>query len=155
MSPGEFVHGIRQLDEQEKARLIVIDSLNSYLNAMPAEKYLHLQLHELFTYLNQRGVVTIATLAQQGLVGLMQNQVDLSYLADTVLLFRYFEARGELRQAFSVVKKRSGAHERSIREFRITSEGLKVGQPLRDFDGVLTGVPRYNDKNKALIDNQK
>jgi circadian clock protein KaiC len=123
--------------------MVVIDSINGYLNAMPAERYLTLQLHELLAYLNQQGVITIMVLAQQGLVGIMQSTVDLTYLADTVVLSRFYEARGEVKQALSVIKKRSGNHERTIREMWVTKNGISVGEPLRDLQGVLTGVPKF------------
>jgi circadian clock protein KaiC len=141
LSPGEFIHGIRHAVETQGARLVVIDSLNGYLNSMPEEQHVLVQLHELLAYLAQLDVVTLLINAQQGLIGQMTNTLDISYLADTVVLLRYFEARGEVRQAMSVLKKRTGPHERTIREMRITSEGLDIGQPLENFRGVLTGVP--------------
>lgn len=143
ISPGEMAHRIRQAVTEGGVRLIVIDSINGYINAMPAERHLNLQLHELLAFLNQLGVVTIMVLAQQGLIGAMKSAVDLTYLADTVLLLRYFEAYGQVKQAVSVIKKRSGNHERSIREMRITSDGIVVGQPLKNMQGVLTGVPEF------------
>jgi circadian clock protein KaiC len=123
--------------------MVVLDSLNGYVNAMPQEEYLHLHLHELLTYLNQKGVVTIMILAQHGLVGPMGAPVDVSYLADTVVLMRYFEARGALKKALSVVKKRSGRHEDTIREFTLSASGIAVGPPLAEFQGVMTGVPEF------------
>jgi circadian clock protein KaiC len=142
LSPGEFVHAIRRAVEQQGAAIVVIDSLNGYLNAMPEERFLIIQLHELLTYLGQQGVATLLIGAHQGLIGSpMITPVDASYLADAVILMRYYEIRGEVRQAISVVKKRGGAHERTIREFRLGSGGISVGEPLRDFRGVLTGVP--------------
>jgi len=123
---------------------VVIDSLNGYLNAMPGEKQLMLQLHELLSYLRQKGVTTLLTEGQHGLLGSsMQSPVDISYLADTVILLRYFEATGEVRQAVSIIKNRTGGHERTIREFRLGPTGITVGEPIRDFHGVLTGVPIY------------
>ena len=120
---------------------MIIDSLNGFINAMPGEKYLPMQLHELTTFLNQKGVATFMVLAQHGLIGReMQTPVDVSYLADSVLLLRYFEAQGEVRQAISMIKKRSGNHQRSLRELRL-EPGILVGNPLFDFKGVLTGVP--------------
>jgi circadian clock protein KaiC len=151
LSPGEFVHAIRKKVEENQARMVIIDSLNSYLNAMPAERFLHLQMREMFTYLSQKGIVTLATLAQQGLIGPMQSQVDLSYLADTILLFRYFEAAAEVRQAVSVIKKRSGMHERTIRELHISSKGIRVGEPLREFHGVLSGIPTFTGRGEAVL----
>ncbi len=143
ISPGELVHRIRQCVADEGVRMIVIDSINGYLNAMPAERYLTLQLHELLAFLNQQGVITIMVLAQQGLVGAMHSIVDLTYLADTVVLSRYYESRGEVKKALSVIKKRSGNHERTIREMRIGKNGISLGDPLRDLQGVLTGVPSF------------
>ncbi len=142
LSPGELVHEIRLAVTEHSAKVIVIDSLNGYLNAMPDERFLIVQLHELLTYLGQSGVATILVGAQHGLIGMqMQTPVDASYLADAVVLLRYFEAEGEVRQAISVLKKRGGAHERSIRAFSMDSDGLHVGEPLRHFRGILTGVP--------------
>jgi len=123
-------------------RMIILDSLNGYVNAMPQEDYLHLHLHELLSYLNEKGVVTIMVLAQHGLIGAMGSPVDVSYLADTVMLMRFFEARGAMKKAVSVIKKRSGAHEDTIREFTMSQNGIAVGQPLVQFEGVMTGVPR-------------
>ena len=146
LSPGEFVHNIRRKVEEEDFRMIAIDSMNGYMNAMPAEKFLQLHLHELYTYLNQLGVVTITILAQQGLIGQMQSQADLSYLADNVMLLRYYEVHGSVKQAISMIKKRSGTHERHIREFEITSKGLRVGRPLKEFQGILTGTPLFSGR---------
>ncbi len=143
ISPGELVHRIRRAVADGEVRMVVIDSINGYLNAMPAERYLTLQLHELLAYLNQQGIITIMVLAQQGLVGAMQSTVDLTYLSDTVLLLRYYEARGEIKQAISVVKKRSGNHERTIRDIRVGKNGISLGEPLRELQGVLTGVPNF------------
>jgi circadian clock protein KaiC len=125
--------------------IVVIDSINGYLNAMPAERFLNLQLHELLTFLNQQGVLTIMVLAQQGLVGTMQSTVDLTYLADTVVLFRYYESHGCVKQAMSVIKKRSGGrHERTIREMTVGAGGIQLGPALSDMQGVLTGVPIFH-----------
>ncbi len=144
LSPGEFAHLVRKSVEQDRATIVIIDSLNGYLSAMPEERFLTAQLHELLTYLGQQGVLTLLVMAQHGLLGpAMQSPVDASYLADSVVLLRYFEARGQLRRAVSVVKKRSGAHEASLREFRLSSDGLHVGEPLERFQGVLTGTPRF------------
>jgi len=143
LSPGEFAVRVQRAVDTG-AKLIVIDSLNGYLNAMPGEKYLNNQLHELSSYLNQRGVITILVLAQHGLVSAAESPVDLSYLADTVLTLRYFEAAGEVKQALAVVKKRSGSHEKTIREFKLESgHGIRIGEPLREFQGILTGVPMF------------
>jgi circadian clock protein KaiC len=143
LAPGEFVARVRRLVEDESLRLVVVDSMNGFLNAMPHEQFLAMQLHELLSYLGQQGVATILTLAQHGFIGTMQSPVDVSYLADTVLLFRYFEHAGEIRQALSVIKKRSGPHERAIRELVFGHGSIYVGEPLKDFEGVLTGVPSF------------
>lgn len=144
LSPGEFAHAIRRAVEDRNVSVVVIDSLNGYLNAMPEERFLIIHLHELLTYLGQAGVATLLIGAHQGLVGgQMISPVDATYLADAVILMRYYETKGEIRQAISVVKKRGGAHERTIRDFRLESRGIKLGQPLRDFRGVLTGVPIF------------
>jgi len=150
VSPGEFAHGVKCAVDGG-ATLVVIDSLNGYLNAMPQEHSLLLQLHDLFRYLRHRGVLTIVIMAQQGLIGGMQSPVDLSYLADTVILLRYFEAQGTIRQAISVMKKRSGKHERTIREFGLDARGIRVGRPLTEFHGVLTGVPSYIGEQAPLL----
>ncbi|MBX9626401.1 MAG: AAA family ATPase [Gemmataceae bacterium] len=147
LSPGEFAHAIRRAVDQGAA-VVVIDSLNGYLNAMPDERFLVVQLHELLTYLGQKGVATILIGAHQGMIGTnMQTPVDASYLADAVVLMRYFEARGEVRQAISVIKKRGGRHERTIREYRMGDGRISIGPPLREFRGVLTGVPVYDSPN--------
>ncbi|MBV8536177.1 MAG: AAA family ATPase [Alphaproteobacteria bacterium] len=150
MSPGEFTQRVCDTVEKKNARVIVIDSLNGLLNAMPEERHLILQVHELLTYLSQRGVLTILTIAQHGMIGATQNPIDLSYLSDNVVMLRYFEAQGKLRKAISVMKKRVGSHEDSIRELRIGSEGLQVGEPLTEFQGILTGVPNYAGPQKLL-----
>ena len=145
MSPGEFVQTVRRHVEDCDCRLVVIDSLNGYINAMPEERFLTIQLHELLTYLGQKGVTTILVVAQHGLMGsAMQSPVDVSYLADSVILTRYFELKGKVKKALSVVKKRSGAHEDAIRELRIGGGGLHVGKPLENRRGVLTGVPAFD-----------
>ena len=139
LSPGEFTHSVRRTVEEDDCRLIVIDSLNGYLNAMPSEKFITLHLHELLSYLANRGVVTILLLTHHGLIGGDSHvPVDASYLADTVIMLRYFESIGEVRQAISVIKKRTGNHERSIREMRMDG-GIKIGESVRDVHGVLTG----------------
>ena len=142
MAPGEFAAVLMEEVRRDGIEMVVIDSLNGFLNAMPNERFLMLHLHELLTYLGQLGVTTLMTLTQHGIVnGAEHSPVDASYLADTVVLLRYFEAFGEVRQALSVIKKRTGTHERSIRELRF-DRGLKVGEPVREFQGVLTGVPQ-------------
>lgn len=132
--------------------MIVIDSLNGYLNAMPEERFLTTHLHEMFAYLNQKGVLTLMVVAQHGMIVVAGagGDVDVSYLADTVLLFRYFEAQGEIRQALGVFKKRTGAHERTLREMQISSQGVTVGEELREFRGIMTGVPQYEGKAGML-----
>ena len=151
LSPGEFAANVRQSVENDKARIIVIDSLNGYLNAMPDERFLILQMHELLSYLGQQGVLTLLILAQHGLLGPMETPVDLSYLSDAVLMLRYFEADGEVRRALSVVKKRSGNHEHTIREYALGSEGIRLGPPMREFSGIFSGTPRYTGKRSPLL----
>jgi circadian clock protein KaiC len=151
LAPGEFAFAIRQTVEQKGTRVVVIDSLNGYLNAMPEERFLVLQMHELLTFLSNKGVLTILVMAQHGVLGHMETPLDLSYLSDAVLMLRYFETNGEIRQAISVVKKRNGAHERTIREFRLGPRGIRVGPPLSEFRGVLTGVPQYVGKVNPLL----
>ena len=151
LSSGEFAAVVRRAAEGsdasgKRARMIIVDSLNGYLNAMPEEKYLTAQLHELLSYLGQQGVVTILTVTQAGMVGTMSSPVDTTYLADNVVLFRYFEAAGRVRRALSVVKKRNGYHEDTIRELALNEKGIVIGEPLSDFHGVLTGVPTYVGK---------
>jgi circadian clock protein KaiC len=150
MSPGEFIQLMCRTVEKKDAKVVVIDTLNGLLNAMPEERYLILQVHELLTYLSERGVLTILIIAQHGMVGLMQSPLDLSYLSDNVLLLRYFEAQGTLRKAISVMKKRVGSHEDSIRELRISGSGVQVGEPLTEFIGIMTGVPNYTGPRTLL-----
>ena len=157
LSSGEFVALVQRTvrghdGSGHRAKIIIVDSLNGYLNAMPEEKFLTAQLHELLAYLGQQGVATLLTLTQAGLVGNMGSPVDTTYLADNVVLFRYFEAAGWVRRAISVVKKRSGYHERTIRELDITERGLAIGEPLEGFQGVLLGVPNYVGKSAKLMD---
>jgi circadian clock protein KaiC len=142
MSPGELAFRIRKGVLEDGVRMVVIDSINGYLNAMPAEKYLSLQLHELLAFLNQQGVISIMVLAQNGVIGSLQTSVDLTYLADTVVLFRYFEFKGSVRQAVSIIKKRTGDHERTIREIQVGSGGIRVGEPLDNMHGILAGLAR-------------
>jgi circadian clock protein KaiC len=143
MSPGEFTQRARRTVEENDSKVVVIDTLNGLLNAMPEERHLILQVHELLTFLSQAGVLTILVIAQHGMLGQMHNPLDLSYISDTVLLLRFFEARGEIRKAISVIKKRVGSHQSSIREFRLSGKGLQVGEPLTEFQGIMTGVPSY------------
>jgi circadian clock protein KaiC len=151
-SPGEFSHRVRRLVESEGVRLVGIDTLNGYLNAIPSIDAPVIRMHELLSFLNERGVVTLVVLAQHGMVGsTMSSPVDLSYLADTIVSMRFFEAAGEVRKAIAVVKKRSGTHETSIRELMLGPERIRVGRPLKDFFGVLTGIPRYTGSATPLL----
>ena len=151
MSPGEFAHKVRKTVMEEQIRTIIIDSISGYQAAMPEENSLILHLHELLLYLNRQGATTFVTLAQHGLVGDMKSPVDVTYLADNVVLLRYFEGRGEIRRAMSVIKKRSGQHETTIREYRIGRNGLTIGAPLTDFQGVLRGTPVFTGKDEELL----
>jgi len=155
LSVGELVQLVRNEVEDRGARLVVIDSLNGYLNAIPDERFLTLQLHELLSYLGQRGVTSILVMAQAGMVGQMTSPVDASYLADSIVLLRYFEAAGEVRQAISVLKRRGGPHERTIREFVFGPRGIRIGSPLSQFHGVLTGVPSFLGGEGRLIEDDR
>jgi circadian clock protein KaiC len=155
VSAGEFAHMVRHAVEEGGAAMVVIDSLNAYLQAMPGSKFLLLQMHELLSYLNHRNVVTILILGQHGLLGEMRAEVDMSYLSDGILLFRYFEARGNLLKAVSMVKSRTNHHEQTIREFRLGPQGLQVGQELTDFEGVLGGITVYRGKMPLLGDEKR
>jgi len=143
LSPGEFADQIRVAVDRDDASVVVVDSLNGYVNSMPEERFLLAQLHELFMFLRQRSVVAISVVAQHGLVGAMQTPIDLSYLADNVVLLRFFEAAGQVRQAISVLKKRAGSHEKTIRELRLQASGVTLGKPLTEFQGVLAGMPNF------------
>jgi circadian clock protein KaiC len=151
-SPGEFAYRVRSCVDQHAIRTVVIDSLNGYQAAMPEEQDLILHIHELLQYLNRQGACTFLTVAQHGLVGDMKAPVDVTYLADTVILLRYFEAAGRVRRAISIVKKRAGSHEDTIREFRIGDRGMTIGPPLEEFQGVLRGVPVYVGKANPLME---
>jgi len=151
LSPGEFTAKVRHCVETKGFRTVVVDSLNGYQAAMPEEHFLILHMHELLQFLNRQGATTYLTVAQHGLVGEMRAPVDVTYLADTVLLLRYFEATGEVRRAVSVIKKRSGQHEKSIREYEIGDAGLTVGPPLTEFQGVLRGVPNFVGPGSGLL----
>jgi len=152
VSAGEFAHMVRHSVESDGAGVVVIDSLNAYLQAMPGSKYLLLQMHELLTYLSHRNIVTVLILGQHGLLGEISSDIDMSYLADAILLFRFFEARGKLLKAVSMVKSRTNRHEQTIREFRLGPTGLEVGQELTDFEGVLAGVTAYRGAMPLLGD---
>jgi circadian clock protein KaiC len=151
MSPGEFTERVRQCVEAHHVECVVIDSLNGYQAAMPGEHELVLHMHELLQYLNRQGATTFLTVAQHGLVGDMKTPVDVTYLADTVVLLRYFEALGRVKRAISVIKKRTGAHEDTIREYRIGSDGVILGEPLVNFHGVLRGVPTLVSPGSAAL----
>jgi len=151
LSPGELSHRVRRCVDQEQIKTVVIDSINGYQAAMPEENALVLHMHELLLYLNRQGAATFMTVAQHGLVGDMQAPVDITYLADTVVLLRYFEALGKVRRAISIIKKRTGSHESTIREYRISARGLTIGEPLEAFQGVLRGVPTYLGESKPLL----
>jgi circadian clock protein KaiC len=156
LSPGEFASVVRRAaagrDRSGKpAKMIIVDSLNGYLNALPEEKFLTAQLHELLAFLGQQGIATIMTLSQSGMVGNTASPVDTTYLADNVILFRFFEAAGQVRRAISVVKKRNGPHERTIRELDMNANGIIIGEPLEEFQGILTGVPTYVGKGRNLM----
>ncbi|MDB4908619.1 MAG: Circadian clock protein KaiC central region [Gemmatimonadetes bacterium] len=154
LSPGEFANQVVRAVEEDNARIIVIDSINGYMQSMPEERLLPIQVHELLSYLANKGVTCIMTLVQRGIFGSpVDEAADISYLADAVVLLRYFEVNGMVRQAISVVKKRSGNHERTIRECRVTQGGLDVGNPISEFQGVLTGVPTYTGSPAPLMAN--
>ncbi len=156
LSPGEFSERVRMCVEKQGARTVIIDSLNGYQASMPEEKALILHMHELLQYLNRQGATTFLTVAQHGLVGDMKAPVDVTYLADTVILLRYFEALGRVRRAISVIKKRTGAHEDTIREYRIGGQGVRLGEPLVGFQGILRGVPTFTDTpgGPALLEDE-
>ena len=154
LSPGEFSERVRNCVEMHEVRTIVVDSLNGYQAAMPEENALILHMHELLQYLNRQGATTFLTVAQHGLVGDMKAPVDVTYLADTVVLLRYFEAMGHVRRAISIIKKRTGTHEDTIREYRIGSYGIRLGEPLIGFQGILRGVPNFTGGGPALLEDE-
>jgi circadian clock protein KaiC len=151
LSPGQFAQIVKSAVDDQKIHVLVIDSLTGYLNAMPSEKSVLVQLHEMATFLNHRGVLTLLVLSQTGLFSSTESPIDTSYLTDNVILFRMFEAAGEVRHAISVVKKRTGPHERTIRELNLCSKGLEIGEPLKQFQGVLAGVPYFTGENEHLL----
>jgi circadian clock protein KaiC len=151
VSPGELSGRIREAVERDDARMVVIDSVTGYLASMAEEQFVIVQMHEILTYLNQQGVVTVMILAQHGMVGQMASPIDLTYLSDCVVVLRFFEAEGRIRRAVSVLKKRTGAHEDAIREFGIDGRGLRVGAALTEFRGVLTGVPTFEGERTSLL----
>jgi circadian clock protein KaiC len=150
MSPGEFAARAVAAVQQHKSRFIVIDSLNAYIQSMPGQAFLLLHIHELLTYLNQQGVITLLLLGQHGLVGEVRSDVDLSYLSDVIVTFRFFEVAGQVRSAVACVKSRVASHERTIREFRLGTDGVRVGETLVDFEGILSGVPAYRGDTPML-----
>jgi circadian clock protein KaiC len=150
LAPGEFVSHVRACVREGGASTVVIDGLNAYLQTMPHETFLILQMHDLLSFLNQQGIITIVLLAHHGVVGETRAEIDISYLSDTLVLFRYFEAKGEILSAVSVLKSRTSAHERTIREFKLSEKGLTVGQSLSDFEGILSGVPIYRGSTPML-----
>jgi circadian clock protein KaiC len=151
LTPGEFSHRVRSCVDRDNAKVVAIDSLNGYQAAMSEEQFVTLHIHELLQYLNRCGAATFLSIAQSGMMGDMRQPVDITYLADTVILMRYFEAFGRVRRAISVVKKRTGAHEDTIRELTITSKGLELGPPLKEFQGVLRGVPTFVGQSAAAV----
>lgn len=154
ISPGEFAAKVRREVESRKTRMIVIDSLNGYMAAMPQEQHLILQMHELLSYLSQKGILTVLINPQIGLVGSMATNLNISYVADTVVLLRFFEADGRIRKAISVIKNRGGAHEDTIRELRVDDRGVRVGEPLSRFRGILTGTPEYLGEVQPLMEDR-
>ncbi|WP_145647253.1 ATPase domain-containing protein [Pseudoduganella lurida] len=151
LAPGQFAAMLRDAVEQDEAGFLVIDSLNAYMQAMPGEQYLTLQMHELVSYLNQKGITTMLILGEHGLVGAMQRDVDLSYLSDTTVLLRFFEAGGKLRRAITVVKNRTANHALTIHELLLHSGGVEIGAPLAGFEGVLTGLPTYRGSTAMMV----
>jgi len=152
VSPGEFSDRVSRCVDREGIRVVAIDSLNGYQASMPEEQFVLLHLHELLQYLNRQGAATFLAVAQHGMIGDMKQTIDVTYLADTVIMLRYFEALGRVRRAMSVIKKRTGAHEDTIREFQISGRGIVIGPPLHEFQGVLRGVPTYVGKAAPLMD---
>ena len=151
LTPGELSYMVSREVEERGTRVVMIDSVNGYMMATPQERFLTMQFHELLSYLNRNGVISILVVGQYGLIGTMETPIDMSYLADSVVLLRYFEAQGAIRQAISILKKRTGDHERTIREYRIGPGGLQLGEPLTNFQGVLTGIPVYQGSINRLM----
>jgi circadian clock protein KaiC len=151
LAPGEFTDMLRSAIDRDSATFVVIDSLNAYLQAMPGEKFLLLQMHEMLTYLSQQGITTLLILGQHGVIGDMHSDVDLSYLSDVSMLFRFFEAHGRIRSAVFVIKSRTNDHLRTMHEFRLSSgHGIQVGEALENFEGILTGLPTYRGSTQML-----
>ncbi len=151
LSPGQFANKVQTSVEKDGAQIVVIDSLNAYLQAMPSDKFLVLQMHELLSYLSQKGVISLMILGQHGVTGDLRSDVDVSYLADTVILLRFFEAAGEVKKSMAVIKTRTANHERTIREFVIDASGIGVGEPLRAFNNILSGTPTYSAERNGLM----
>lgn len=154
LSPGEFANEVRNAVERDNGKMVVIDSLNAYLQAMPSDNFLVLQMHELLSYLSQQGVVSLLVLGQHGIMGDLRSDLDISYLADTVMLLRFFEAEGQIRKSITVVKTRTSDHERSIREFQIEDRGIRIGRPINSFTGILGGSPTYTRGGDELMRHQ-
>jgi len=153
LSPGEFASMVLDAVNQDGSSFVAIDSLNAYLQAMPGETFLLLHMHELLTFLNHRAVTTMLIVGQHGSLGEVRTEIDLSYLADATMMFRFFEAEGAVRSALTIVKSRTAANERTIREFRLSErEGLQIGEPIADFEGVMSGMPRYAGATKMMVD---
>jgi circadian clock protein KaiC len=151
LTPGQFTSLLRETTHEDNADVVIIDSLNGYIHAMPEQQFLMLQLHELLAYLGNKGVITVMVLAQAGIMGNMQTPLDLTYLADSVLVTRYFEAFGSMKKAISVIKKRTGQHEETLRELKIGQGGIIVGPVLNEFSGIFTGVPKYTGASNKII----
>ena len=151
LSPGQFASEVRQAVEQDGASVIVIDSLNAYLHAMPSDNFLILQMHELLSYLAQQGVVSLMILGQHGITGELRSDIDVSYLADTVMMLRFFEVGGVVRKSVAVIKTRTSDHERTVREFTINKNGVSIGDPIRSFSGILSGTPVLTSSNETLM----
>ncbi|MDT0577006.1 ATPase domain-containing protein [Croceicoccus sp. F390] len=151
LSPGEFAGAVQTAVEEDGASYVVVDSLNAYLHAMPSDNFLLLQMHELLSYLSQQGVVSLMILGQHGVTGQLRSDVDISYLADTVMLLRFFEAEGEVRKSMAVIKTRTADHERSIREFSIGNHGIAIGTPMTSLTGILSGNPQYSSNGANLL----
>ena len=154
LSPGEFAGAVQSAVENDDARMVVIDSLNAYLHAMPSDNFLVLQMHELLSYLSQQGIVSLMILGQHGVTGDLRSDVDISYLADTVMLLRFFEARGTVKKSMAVIKTRTSDHERTIREFSIDQSGLRIGEPLAEFEQILSGNPRFAADGAKLLEDR-
>ena len=151
LSPGEFAGAVQSAVETDDARMIVIDSLNAYMHAMPSDNFLVLQLHELLSYLSQQGIISLLILGQHGVLGDLRSDLDISYLADTVMMMRFFEVQGTVRKSMAVIKTRTSDHERTIREFDIDASGIRIGEPLAGVAGVLSGNPQYVRGNDRLL----